>query len=188
MNPHNLLLYGSIHIDKSANIIIMCFKAGETYIVKSRRFIYQQNLDNHYSRSPLPQRALLEVIIKMQQFACWGPRKVIKVYTKRHINCYGNACICSWNLANVPEVAYELSGYSRVLKLTLFSLCRQQFLRCRPIVKIAHKTWRLAKVTGIVCVHPFYPLWLKLVSLSFYGQWFPRYGPIFKIATFGHET
>ncbi len=85
----------------------------------------------------------------------------------------------------------SLSLYPQGLKLSLFSLYGQRFLRYRPIFKIAifgHETLLLANVPKVAHIPSFYPRGSKFSLFLLYGQRFLRYGPIFKIAIFGHET
>ncbi len=78
----------------------------------------------------------------------------------------------SREVAKVPEVAHILSFYPRGLKLRLFSLYGQWFLRYGPIFKIAifmHETWQVAKVPEVSHILSFYPIEPKLSLFSLYG-------------------
>ncbi len=73
---------------------------------------------------------------------------------------------------------------SRESKVSLFSLCGQQFPRYRPIFKLVifeHETWPLAKVPEVAHILSSYPRGSKMSLLLLYRERFLRYRPFFKI-------
>ncbi len=83
----------------------------------------------------------------------------------------------TWNLKNVPEVAYGPSFYPIGSKLSLFLLYMQLFPRYRPIFKVVifgHETWNLKKVPQIAYGPSFYPIGSKLSLFLLYRRPFSR--------------
>ncbi len=76
----------------------------------------------------------------------------------------------TWNLKNVPDVAYGPSFCARGLKLSLFLALRAAFQNCL----FEHETWNLKKSARSYIWTLFYLRGSQLSSFSLYGQSFSR--------------
>ncbi len=105
-------------------------------------------------------------------FALWAAVSKIR---SNFLTCH----IWAWNLASHEKWPkfqklhiHVYSFYPRGLKLRLFSVYGQWFLRYGPIFKIAifmHETWQVAKVPEVSHILSFYPIEPKLSLFSLYG-------------------